>query len=95
MKRALKLVHHALHPSEVIRDELKARGWSMAELARRLPGDYGLNYVALDFYLTIGAETPDMRMGVYAEQIAAVFGVDLDFFSNLESSWLKATGRAA
>lgn len=88
---ALKLVPHAVHPSVFILEEMAARGWTLEDLARRCGGDYGLNHVAIDFYLTIGAETPDLRMGVYAVECARVFGVDRDLFVNLERAWLEET----
>lgn len=78
----------AVHPSLYIKEELEAREWSLADLARRLPGDYGVNYVALDFYLSIGPETPTAHMGALAPDISRAFGADTDFFPNLERAWL-------
>jgi len=77
----------AFHPSEFIKDELEARGWTMSDLARRMTGDYGINYVALDFYLGIGAETPGLRLGD-ATDICRAFGVDEKYLANLERAWL-------
>lgn len=78
----------AFHPSEFIKDELEARGWSLADLVKRMPGDYGINYVALDFYLSVGPDEPGLRMGDNTG-IAQAFGdVDPQYFTNLERAWL-------
>lgn len=78
----------AFHPSIFIKDELEARHWSIGDLAKAMEGDYGINYIALEFYLEIGPEEPGLRMNDTAVAISKAFGVDSDFFSNLERSWL-------
>lgn len=78
----------AFHPSEFIKDEMDARGWSLADLVKRMPGDYGINYVALDFYLSIGPEEPGLRMGDNAG-LGQAFGVDPEYLNNLEKAWLS------
>lgn len=79
----------ATHPSIFINEELEARGWSIADLAMRMPGDFGINSVALEFYLTIGPDEPGLRMGDCAEGVSRAFGVDPDLFGNLERTWLQ------
>lgn len=82
------MIAEAFHPSEYIKDELEARGWSISDLAKRIPGDYGVNHLAIEMYLDCGPEEPDMRMGDMAEQIATAFGVSCTLFRNLENAWL-------
>lgn len=77
------------HPSELLKEELEARGWSIGDLARNMDGDYGVNYVALEFYLDLGPEEVGLRMNSMAVDISKALGVDPDFFSNLERSWLE------
>lgn len=78
----------AFHPSVFIAEELEARGWSLDDLALRMPGDFGINRCALDFYMTIGAETPGLRIGESASALAAAFGVSPELFANLERAWV-------
>lgn len=78
----------AFHPSEYIREEIEARGWSLDDLASRLPGSFGINRLALDFYMDVGPIDPGIRMGPMASEISGAFGVDADLFSNLEKAWL-------
>lgn len=92
------------HPSELIRDEIEARGWSLDDLAMRMAGrdreQFGIQRLALDFYFDVGPTEPDLRMGEdSARMMAAVFDVDTDYFINLERAWLawveSPNGRAA
>lgn len=78
----------AFHPSIYIKDELEARGWSTDDLAKAMPGDYGINRMALDFYLEIGPDNPTMHLGSLAIEVSRAFGVDDSLFPNLERSWL-------
>lgn len=87
------MIAEAFHPSELIRDELTARGWTLDDLALRMAeGDreeFGIDRLALDFYFDMGPDEPSLRLGDHqARMIAAVFGVDADFFINLERAWL-------
>jgi hypothetical protein len=80
------------HPSTYIAEELEARGWTIGDLAKRLPGDYGTNHLALEMYLMVGA-CEGMHMGDMAPDISKAFGVSPDFFSNLERAWLAGHRR--
>jgi hypothetical protein len=31
------------HPSFYLKEEMEARGWSIADAAQRMPGDYGIS----------------------------------------------------
>jgi plasmid maintenance system antidote protein VapI len=77
------------HPSIFIKEEMEARGWTIGDLAKAMGGDYGINFVGLEFYLELGPEEPGLRMNDTAVSISRAFGIDPDFFSNLERSWLE------
>lgn len=81
----------AIHPSEIIQDELNTRGWDLDELAMRMdPKEFGINRLALDFYFIIGPERINCRIGKkMARQMSKVFGVSEDLFINLENLWLE------
>lgn len=83
------------HPSELIRDELTARGWSLDQLAMRMAGgdreQFGIERLALDLYFEVGPTDPGIRLGEHGGRlIAAAFDVDADFFLNLETAWLAS-----
>ena len=78
------------HPSEFIQDELDARGWSLDELAVRMGGDFQVNRIALDFYMTIGPSERGLRIGKdTAAQLGGAFGTSAELWLNLERLWLK------
>ena len=78
------------HPSEFIKDELAARGWSLDDLAVRMGGDFGFNRLILDLYMFVGPNEPGVRMGIDgAAQLALAFDVTSSYFLNLEEMWLK------
>lgn len=83
----------AFHPSEYIHEELEARGWSIKDLAGRLPGDYSSNLLALEMYLAVEA-CDGLRMGDMASEISRAFGVDATLFGNLERAWLDHCARS-
>jgi hypothetical protein len=80
------------HPSVFIREEMRARRWSRATLARHMPGDYIVNRLAIDLYLEIGPREPNLRLD--PEYFAGAFGVAPEFFRNLEAAWLAGQGAA-
>lgn len=79
-------------PSEILREELDARGWSIQDLAQRMPHandhELGINMVTIEMYLAIGMTTLGARMGKLADELAVAFDVDPSFWRNLESAWL-------
>lgn len=78
------------HPSEFILEELDARGWDINTLAQKMSGDYSVNYVALEFYLTIGKDNVGLRMGAdVIRDLASIFDVSEDYFRNLEKAWVN------
>jgi hypothetical protein len=99
-----KPVAQSFHPSEYIREEMEARGWSRDQLAYAMVADddkmseeWPINRLAIDLYFEVGPTNPSMRMGEdAARSYARAFGVSEGLFLNLERSWLQAQeGRSA
>lgn len=93
----VKIMAHVPHPTEFIEDELLARGWTADELAARMcegkQENWGIHRLALDFYFEIGPDDTNMRLGeASTKAIASAFGVNPDFFTNLENAWLRSKG---
>lgn len=83
------------HPSVLIREEMDARGWTLDDLATQMVAkrDWGITRLALDIYFACKDE-PNCRLGEHmADALAAAFGVDGDFFRNLEAQWLASARR--
>lgn len=88
----------AFHPSEYIKEEMEARGWSRDRLATEMAGDYdadpnewGITRLALDMFFEVGPIDRNARIGdVMAGQLGKAFGVSKELFLNLEQSWLKS-----
>jgi plasmid maintenance system antidote protein VapI len=80
-----------IHPSEIIQDELDARGWDLDDLAIRMaPKDFGVTRLALDFYFIIGPESINCRIGKeMAYQMSKAFGVSEEVFIDLENLWIE------
>ena|SRR5688572_8526033 len=83
------------HPAEAfpviefIRDEAKARRWSMWEVAHRMGGDASRNKLALEI---IEAD-PTVFLGHKgAWQLAQAFGTSAKVWLNLERSWRRFKG---
>ena len=66
-------------PSEIIREELAARGWDAEELARRMGVGKTLVHLAVSGKLRI---TPGL-----AERLETAFGSSADFWLNFQESW--------
>lgn len=79
-----------IHPSELIREEMDARGWDMDMLAMRMSPEFGITRLTLDMYFEVGPTDPNMRIGGQtAEGLARAFDVSAEYFLNLETAWLK------
>ena len=73
-------------PGEFIQDELDARGWNTADLARRMGGDLGLNQLTVD--MLIAVRDKNLMLGKETAQgLSRAFGVSAEFFLNLDRSW--------
>lgn len=76
------------HPSEFIKDEMNARGWTKEYLASLMSGDYCVNCTALDLYFNV--HDSNLRMGQdIIEDFGKIFGVSKKYFQNLEEMWIK------
>ena len=76
---------------EFIRDELRARGWSVCDLAGKMGGDPDVNHCALD--LVMLAPDPKYPLGEeMAHQLAGAFGTSADLWENLDRAWREEQG---
>lgn len=81
----------AFHITEFLAEEMQARGWTRDRLAHEMTKyDYGINRLSLDM-LFADAEPGDCRIGEDgAKRLGHAFGVDPQFFLNLEAAWIKS-----
>lgn len=71
---------------EYVLEELEARGWSIAEMARRMGGDFNLNHCAIE--LVIYVHDPDAFLGEdLARRIGLAFGTSAEVWLNLDNAW--------
>lgn len=88
---ARRLVGVVCH-SEILREELEARSWTIQDLAERMPHaddrELSVDMLALEMYLAVGMTSLGARMGTMADGLAVAFGVDPCFWRNLEAAWL-------
>lgn len=79
------------HPSEFIREEMAARGWSRDLLASAMCRDpldtheWSVNRLSIDLYFEVGPTDP--RLLISPELFARAFGVSSALFENLERAW--------
>lgn len=83
--RDRRAVEHS-HPAEIIEEELKKRGWTTTDLARRMPGDPAMTVLALDMYLAV--REPGCVLGDYAGAVGEAFGVSREM---IQRTWSAAT----
>ena len=76
------------HPSEYIREEMEARGWTLHDLACRMTvSDLELNEFALELYFSVGPDDPNCHIGEDADKrLARAFGVSAVLGSRSEAS---------
>ena len=73
-------------PGQIISEELAARGWTSADLARRMGGDVGMNRLTID--LLIAVQDRNLALDEQtAFGLAQAFDVSARFFINLDRSW--------
>lgn len=83
----------AVHPSEIIREEMEARGWDARELAEQMGGNVDFNHCALDLYFAAARTNRKLRLGrPVAKGLSRAFGTSTEFFLNLEAAWIAAEG---
>lgn len=79
------------HPASYIIEEMLERDWSSADIARRMPGDYGVNKLALDMCLMVGPHDRRCFIGEDMDAgLAEAFGVSPGLFLNLERAWRES-----
>jgi plasmid maintenance system antidote protein VapI len=79
----------SFHVGEYVTDQLAALGWSVADLAQRMDGDYATNLCAMD--LLIHAPHPSVVLGnTMATRLAGVFGTSVELWLNLDKAWHDA-----
>lgn len=78
----------AFCPADFIWDEMKARDWSINELARRMGGDPVVNVCALE--LGWFARQKGLLIGPeMAAQLARAFGTSAELWLNMDAAWQK------
>lgn len=83
------------HPSEIIKDEMRARGWNRDILAMRMGPEWPTNRLSLDFYFEVGPTTHNMVIGeTTAKKFAKAFDMSPEFFMNLCATWRKGQTNA-
>lgn len=77
------------HPSEYVREEMEARGWTMHDLAVRMTlHDFEVNQLALEMYFAVGPTDAHAHVGDTMDaQLCRAFGVSQGFFTRLEKAW--------
>lgn len=85
------------HPTQLIEDELIARGWTADQLAIEMAGgegeEAGKQRLVLDLYFEIGPDDTNMRLGEETTlALSRAFSVNPQFLRNLELAWLQSKG---
>lgn len=68
-----------------IAEELEARGWSVADLAARMPGNFIRNALVLQVIIIV--RSPTLTLGSMAEKLAGAFGTSPEFWHGLEKQY--------
>ncbi len=80
-----------VHPSEFIDDELKARGWTLEQLAEKMGGDADINCLSLYLYRL---KDPGILLGEEsAAGLSRAFGTSDEVWLNLHDAWLREAKR--
>ena len=79
------------HPSEFIREEMRARGWNLTAFLGYSGAASPEDELGWRLYFRIGKDFPDMRMGERgAQQLARAFGTSAELWLHLEKAWMEA-----
>lgn len=81
-------------PGECVAEEMKARGWSSLDVARRMGGDVGMNLLCVDMLIANAREPNLLLDDEMARQLGLAFEVSSQFFVNLERMWKSRAHRA-
>jgi plasmid maintenance system antidote protein VapI len=75
-----------IHPGEYLADELKARGWSTADLAERMGGDVDFNQCCVDLLMSV--RDPNLMMGAeVAAKLGQALGTSAEMWINLDRAY--------
>lgn len=80
---------------EYIEDELRERGWSHRDAAKRMPGDIDTNELWLDLLCCteIWHDRPDFVFSVSeANKLEALLGISSEMLLNLHDQWREFHG---
>ena len=83
-----------VHLSEIIEDEMRARGWSLDDLVMNMgphfsEEEWGITKLSWEFFFSC-REMRDVVLGdVMAQQLSTAFDVSPIFFTTLHDSWRK------
>lgn len=71
---------------EHLQDELDARGWTVADLVARMPGDATVNTLSVELVLHVHEK--NLLLGVHLSALLGeALGVDEAYFANLDRAW--------
>jgi len=84
------------HVGEYLKDELAVRGWSVADCAMRMPGDFATNHLALEFTIAMADFDGDPMKYVdctigdeLASGLEVATGISAECWLNLEAEWKR------
>ena len=82
--------------SEILADEMIARGWTASDVANRMSDrkQYGIRYLAFQLLLAVQNEKIIIDDETFSE-LARVFEVSEQFFRNVHLEWTKWPDRRA
>lgn len=88
-----------VHPSEIIDEEMRARGWDIRQLSMAMVSEgsvdrlneYGKNHLMIELYFSAGPTNKACRMGqVFIAGLSRALGTTAEFWENLEKQWLAS-----
>ena len=92
METAERMPAEVFPLAELIGDEMAARGWTTDDVAARLGDGGSFDYMALfKFMLMLSVQREKLIFGDdFLNDLSMVFGVDRDFFGNIDAAWRAA-----
>lgn len=94
-RQPIRVPFEVYHPSVFIREEMEARSWDRDDLTTAMVGladhrEWGITRLALDFFFDCAPSDPRLKMGDMAEKFAHAFGVSVELFTNLDTTWRRS-----
>ena len=76
--------------AEYLAEEMKTRGWTASDLARRLPDSRSLAQRRLEVGFLLSVQSDNMLIGeTEFDELAAAFSVSKVLFRGMHAAWLK------